>query len=149
MLLDNYKFTINLYLTDVIKDVERRVCTIISTSLPSLTASSERIITKGTQNVILYCVCRINNTDNVTVGPAFWFFDGALVTLTENDGSGNPYLRDNVPSPLIIPSFDYPRDGNYSCGPTTIFDVVSTQGDTITLTLDLPGIYVYLCYLFL
>ena len=120
--------------------MEERVCTIISASL---TASSERIITKGTQNVILYCVCQI---DNVAVGPTFWFFDGALVT--QNDGSGNPYLRDNVPSPLIIPSFDYPHDGNYSCGPTPTFDDVSTQGDTITLTLDLPGTYVcVICYL--
>ena len=139
------KLSINLYLTDVAKeDVDRRVCTIISTSLPSLTASSERIITRGTQNVILYCVCEI---DNVVVGPTFWFFDGALVTLTENDGSGNPYLRDNVPSPLIIPSFDYPHGGNYSCGPTNIFDVVSTQRDTITLTLDLPGTYIRTCML--
>ena len=87
--------------------------------------------------MILYCVCMI---DNVAVGPAFWFFNGALVTLTQNDRSGNPYLRDNVPSPLIIPSFDYPNDGNYSCGPTAVFDDVSTQGDTIALTLGM-----YLC----
>ena len=85
---------------------------------------------------------------SVATGPTFWFFNGALLTLKQSDGNGNPYSRNSVPSPLIIPSFDYPRDGNYSCGPTTIFDVVSTQGDTITLTLDLPGTYVcVICYL--
>ena len=86
--------------------------------------------------MILYCVCMIQN---VTTGPTFWFFNGALLTLKQSDGNGNPYSRNNVPSPLIIPSFVTPHEGNYSCGPTTKFNDVLSQGDTITLAL--PGMF--------
>ena len=68
-------------------------------------------IPSGTQNVILYCICTRNN---VAVGPTTWFIDGTTVTRTTADGSDNPYYRDNVPSPLIIPTFT--SAGTYGCG---------------------------------
>ena len=96
------------------------------------------VIANGTQNVILYCICmRINSM--VTVGRTFWFFNGNPITLTGDDGSGNPYSRNNVPSTLIIPSFVAPHDGNYSCNHGDMFIQVATLGDTITLTL--PGMH--------
>ena len=113
-------------------------CSIVSTNLPTVTAAS-RVIANGTQNVILYCVCmRVNSI--VTVGQTFWFFNGTQITLTEDNGSGNPYSRNNVPSTLTIPSFVAPHDGNYSCGHIDTFSDVATLGDTITLTL--PGMHV-------
>ena len=114
-------------------------CSIVSTNLPNVTAAGG-VITNGTQNVILYCICmRVNST--VTVGRTFWFFNGTPITRTQNDGSGNPYSRDNVPSTLTIPSFVTPHDGNYSCAHSNNFSVVATLGDTITLTLTLPGMH--------
>ena len=112
----------------------QRTCTIISTSLPIVTTPSG-VIASGTQNVILYCICM---EDNVTVGPTEWLFNGTAVTLTEDDGSGNPYARNNVPGPLIIPSFVTGTIGTYRCRSATAS--VSSLGDTITLTL--PGMYV-------
>ena len=100
------------------------------------------VIASGTQNVILYCICM---EDNVAVSPTYWFIDGTAVTLTEDDGSGNPYFRDNVPSPLIIPSFVTPHNGMYGCGSGTNFNTVSSNGDTITLDV-LPGTYI--CIMF-
>ena len=69
-------------------------------------------IPSGTQNVILYCICRRNNA---AVGPATWFIDGVRVTRTTANGD-NPYYRDHVPSPLIIPLFIVTRAGTYGCG---------------------------------
>ena len=110
-------------------------CNITSTNLPTVTAAGG-VIANGTQNVILYCICmRIDN--NITVGRTTWFFNGVQITLTQDDGSSNPYSRDNVPSTLTIPSFVSPHDGNYSCGPANYFSSVSSRGDKITLTL--PG----------
>ena len=97
------------------------------------------VIANGTQNVILYCICMRNNS-NVTVGLTRWFFNGVRINLTQDDGGGNPYFRNNVPSPLIIPSFVTPHDGNYSCTHNDNFNEVATLGDTITLTL--PGMHV-------
>ena len=105
-------------------------CNIISTNLPTVTAAGG-VIPSGTQNVILYCIC---TNDNVAVGPTIWFFNGTQVPRTTADGSGNPYYRNNVPSPLIIPS---PHNGTYSCGPSTNFDEVSSNGDSITLELGM------------
>ena len=99
-------------------------------------AAAGGVIPRGTQNVILYCICTINNT---AVGSTWWFFNGVSVNLTEDDGSGNPYFRDNVPSVLIIPSFVTPHNGTYSCGPGNNFNAVSSYGDTITL--ELPGMH--------
>ena len=113
-------------------------CSIVSTNLPNLTAGGG-VIANGTQNVILYCICvRVNSF--VTVALTTWFFNGAQITLNQDDGSGNPYSRNNVPSTLIIPSFVTPHDGNYSCAPNNNFNKVATLGDTITLTL--PGMHV-------
>ena len=70
-------------------------------------------IPSGTQNVILYCICRRNNA---AVGPTTWFINDTAVTLTANNGRGNPYYRNNVPSSLIIPSFTPTLVGTYGCG---------------------------------
>jgi len=124
-----------LYVADPNGDVN---CSIVSTNLPTVTAAGG-VIANGTQNVILYCICmRVNSI--VTVGQTFWFFNGTRITLTQNDGSGNPYSRDNVPSTLIIPFFVAPHDGSYSCTHRIFFRDVATLGDTITLTL--PGMHV-------
>ena len=126
----------SLYVADPAGDVN---CSIVSTNLPTVTTAGG-VIANGTQNVILYCICmRVDS--NVTVGQTFWFFNGAQITLTQDNGSGNPYSRDMVPSTLTIPSFVTPHDGNYSCTHHNNFNDVATLGDTITLTL--PGIYTY------
>ena len=106
----------------------QRSCTIF-TSLPTLTAPGG-VIANGTQNVTLYCICV---EDNIAVGPTTWFFNGAEVTLTQDDGNSNPYSRNNVPSPLIIPSFISGNDGNYSC--ETQGNFISSPNNTIILTL--------------
>ena len=124
-----------MYIADPEGDIN---CSIVSTNLPTVTAGGG-VIANGTQNVILYCVCmRVNST--VTVGRTRWFFNGVRINLTQDDGSGDPYLMDNVPSTLTIPSFVTPHDGNYSCSHIIDSSVVATLGDTITLTL--PGMHV-------
>ena len=119
-------------------------CNITSTNLPTVTAAGG-VIANGTQNVILYCICmRIDS--NIVVGGTGWFFNGVLITLTQDDGSGNPYSRDNVPSTLTIPSFVSPHDGNYSCGPAGYhFSSASMLGDDITLTLASKYVYTNIC----
>ena len=67
----------------------------------------------GTQNVILYCICRRSGT-NVAAGPTYWFINGTRVTDTTASGN-NPYSRNNVPAPLIIPSFTSTSAGTYGC----------------------------------
>ena len=109
-----------------------RSCNIISTSLPTVTTPGG-VITDGTQNVILYCICAI---DNVAVGPTRWYFNGTQVTLTEDGGNGSLYLRDNVPSPLIIPSFVTGNSGTYRC--ESDGTISPTSDDMITLL----GMYV-------
>ena len=68
-------------------------------------------IFNGTQNVILYCICRRNN---VAVGPTYWFINDTRVTRTTADGD-NPYSRNNMPAPLIISSFTSTSAGTYGC----------------------------------
>ena len=119
-----------------------RLCDIYS---PSFTTSVGVLyISNGTQNVILYCICRRNN---VAVGPTTWFIDGTAVTRTTASGD-NPYYRNNVPSPLIIPLFTATRAGTYGCG--------SYHPTVPSVTIDLaiiPGmicIYIYMyTYLYL
>ena len=124
-----------LYVGDPMGNVN---CSIVSTNVPTVTAAGG-VIANGTQNVILYCICmRVNSI--VTVGQTFWFFNGVRITLTQDNGSGNPYARNNVPSTLTIPSFVTLHDGIYSCAHNNDFSVVATLGDTITLTL--PGMHV-------
>ena len=103
-----------------------RVCTIYS---PNVTTNGAFMdIPSGTQNVILYCICRRDN--DVAVGPTTWFIDGTAVTAT---ASGvNPYFRNNVPSPLIIPSFTATHSGRYGC---------ASEANTPSVTIDL-GTYV-------
>ena len=84
-------------------------------------------IPSGTQNVTLYCKC--TRDTNVTVGPATWYINGTQVTRTQASGN-NPYSRDNVPAPLIIPSFTADRVGRYSC------DSFGDGRVTIDLTLS-------------
>ena len=86
-----------------------RICSIYS---PSLTTDGGMIdIPSGTQNVILYCICR---RGNVAIGPATWFINNTEVTRTTVSGD-NPYSRDNVPAPLIIPYFTADHVGTYGC----------------------------------
>ena len=101
-----------------------RICNIYS---PSLTTDGGVMsISNGTQNVILYCICR---RGNAAVGPIMWFINGNEVTRTT--ASGNyPYLRDNVPAPLIIPSFTAIYVGTYGCG-----SLVNVPSVTIHLAL--------------
>ena len=84
-------------------------------------------IPNGTQNVILYCICRRNT---VAVGPTTWFINGIAVTRTTADGSGNPYYRNNVPSPLIIPTFTAALSGIYGCA-----GIATTPSVTIDLAI--------------
>ena len=86
-------------------------------------------IPSGTQNVILYCIC---TRDDIAVGPATWSFGSTAVTTTVS--GNNPYRRDNVPAPLIIPSFNASHVGTYSC------DSLGGQpfGSVHTIDLALP-----------
>ena len=112
--------------TEPLSESLPRICDIYSPSLT--TTGGVMYIPNGTQSVTIYCICRIAN---VAVGPIYWYFNGTRITLTQYDGSGNPYTRDNVPSPLIIPSFNATHAGKYVCRSTfvvpntTIFLVVS------------------------
>ena len=108
-----------------------RTCRIYS---PSITTAGEMIdIPSGTQNVILYCICR---RDGVAAGPTVWSFnDTELMTQASGD---NPYYRNNVPAPLIIPSFTGTHAGTYHCiGYTTM----------VTINLAIPRMYDYNSYL--
>ena len=84
-------------------------------------------IPSGTQNVILYCICR---RGNAAVGPATWFINATEVALTTASGD-NPYYRKNVPTSLIIPSFTATRTGTYGCG-----SFLSVPSVTIDLALS-------------
>ena len=108
-----------------------RTCTIYS---PNVTTNGVIMdIPNGTQNVILYCICRRNN---VAVGPATWFINGTTVTRT-TASENNPYTRDNVPSPLIIPSFTATYAGTYGCQ-NNFF------ASRVTIDLILSGIVCYI-----
>ena len=85
----------------------------------------------GTQNVILYCICR---RTNVAVGPTTWYINGSEVTHTTVSGN-NPYSRDNVPAPLIIPSFSATHVGTYGCAGYT-------NPLSVTIDLAILGTYV-------
>ena len=100
-----------------------RACTIYS---PNSINSTMMDIPSGTQNVTLYCICRRNN---VAVGPTTWFSGNTAVATAASED--NPYYRNNVPSPLIIPLFNATRAGTYGCGSLT-----STPSVTIELALS-------------
>ena len=93
------------------------------------------VIANGTEDVILYCICML---DNVAVGPVLWFFNNTQVTATQFNGN-SPYYRNNVPGPLIIPLFVAGNNGTYRCGSDTT--IGSTSDNIITLTVS--GMYVY------
>ena len=95
-------------------------------------------IPNGTQNMILYCICRRNN---VAVGPTTWFIDGTAVTRTTASGD-NPYYRDNVPSPLIIPLFTANNVGTYGCGSDAPYPPTTPS---VTIDLAISGMYVAMC----
>ena len=88
-------------------------------------------IPSGTQNVILYCICR---RTNVAVGPTYWFINNTRVTRTTASGN-NPYSRNNVPAQLIIPSFTATHVGTYDCRSYT----------TTTIDLAISGSYILMC----
>jgi len=75
--------------------------------------------------------------DGVAVGPTRWFFNDTIVTATQVNGN-NPYYRDNVPSPFIIPLFVAGNVGTYRCESDI---TTSAPGDSITLTL--AGTYLH------
>jgi len=109
-------------------------CTIISTSLTTLTTDGGAIV-NGTENVIIYCLCMGNN---VAVAGARWFFPNGIQICTETHsttGPNDPYFRNNVPSVLVIRKFIPPYNGTYRCGPSSSFSNAFTQGDAINLTL--------------
>ena len=114
--------------------IPQRICNIYSPSLT--TDGGVMYIPSGTQNVILYCICRINN---VAVYPARWLINGTRVTRTKANGSSDPYYRNNpwlVVVPLIIPSFTANHVGTYGCGSAKI---------TIDLAIILSGSYIAIC----
>ena len=86
-------------------------------------------IPSGTQNVILYCICRRNN---VAVGPTTWFINGTAASTTAS--GNNPYTRNNVPSPLIIPLFTATHSAIYGCE--------SNNSPRVTIDLAISG----MCY---
>ena len=86
-----------------------RICNIYSPSLTS--PDGVMYVPIGAQNVILYCICKI---ESIAVGPTRWFFNGQLITATQANGN-NTYYRNNVPSPVIIPYFDSSHVGIYGC----------------------------------
>ena len=114
----------------------QRTCNIISTSLPTVTTPSG-VIANGTEDVILYCIC-LTNDDDIAVGPTRWFIDNTEVTDDLPNGN-NPYFRNNVPSPLIIPMFGASNVGTYRCGSDNT--IAAPDDDRITLTLAC----MYLC----
>ena len=121
------------YLTFTGPTETQRICNIYS---PSLTTNGGMMsIASGTQNVILYCICR---RGNVAVGPGTWMINSSTVTRTTDDGSGNPYSRDGVPAPLIIPSFTADRVGTYVC---TSIGMVTIS--SVTINLGQPGMCNY------
>lgn len=117
-----------------------RNCTIISTSLTNLTTDGGEVI-DGARNVIIYCVCMMNN---ITTGGARWFFpNGTRIRIQSPQKPGSPYYINNIPTPLIFPSFVYPYAGTYGCGFTKYFKTVALHGDTIDLTLSGMNIIIY------
>ena len=101
---------------------DTRNCTIYSSTGGS--------ISSGATDVILYCICRIGD---IAVGPATWF-NGNDMVGTSNDGSDNPYTRNNVPSPLIFTSFTSNEAGTYRCR--------SNESPAATIVLSVLGMYV-------
>ena len=120
-----------------------RVCNIYS---PNVTTNGALMdIPSGTQNVILYCICR---RTNVAVGPTTWYINGVQVTRTQASGD-NPYYRNNVPSPLIIPTFTATHAGTYGCGGLIVRDGVATVPTipNVIIHLDISGIAIIIvCY---
>ena len=115
----------------------QRTCNIISTSLPTLTTPSG-VIADGTEDVILYCICLTN--DDIAVGPTRWFINSSSTPIPDTSPNGNnPYFRNNVPSPLIIPMFGASNVGTYRCGSDNT--IAAPDDDRITLTLAC----MYLC----
>ena len=112
----------------------QRTCSIVSTSLPTLTTPSG-VIADGAENVILYCICLLNNI-NVAAGPTMWFINGTAITDTLPNGN-NPYYRNNVPSPLIIPLFGASNVGTYRCQS----EATTPTPDDDRITLMLPCMY--------
>ena len=108
---------------------QTRICVINSTNVVTL-IGGRGVIANGTQNVIVYCICSENN--EAAVGPTVWYFNGNQITLTEDDGSGNPYYRVFVvPGSLIFPTFTATHVGTYICAN----DGLEQMNGTVFLTL--------------
>ena len=58
----------------------------------------------------------MRDSDIISVGPTIWSRDnGQLIRAETDETNSNPYYRNNVPSPLIIPSFAATHAGTYRC----------------------------------
>ena len=80
------------------------------------------------------------------MGPTIWFIDGTVVTTTAS--GDNPYYRNNVPSPLIIPSFTDTHAGTYGCGSTIFVNSIPTNPTTPSVTIDLAILSMYVCVIY-
>ena len=82
------------------------------------------------------------------MGPTTWFINGTVITRTMASGD-NPYYRDNVPSPLIIPSFTATYAGTMSYGCASLFVrngiVFDPTTPSVTIDLAILGICVINC----
>ena len=99
-------------------------CTITSINIPGLNDLGGSILI-GTENVIIYCICR---RGNVAVGSTIWSRDGTAVSTA----NANPYHRNTVPAPLIFTSFTAAHAGTYQCAYQN--GDQNDTADTITLT---------------
>ena len=112
----------------------KRFCDIYSLSLTI--SGGALYIANNAKNVILYCICL---RPNVAVGPTYWFINNTAVTTTVS--GNNPYYRENVPSPLIIPSFTATHAGTYGCGGYPI-------EPKVTINLTISGIIIVILSLY-
>ena len=112
----------------------QRICNIYSPNVT--TDGGVMYIASGTQNVILYCICRRNNA---AVGPSRWFINGSELTRTTASGN-DPYLRNSIPAPIIFPSFTATHVGTYRCTSDTSNNMMV---DTATINLAVLGMYNY------
>jgi len=109
-------------------------CSIISTSLTTLSTAGG-VITNGTQNVVIYCLCM---RGHVVVPGARWFFPNySQVRVPTFRGyiSGSPYYFNVIPTPLIIPTFVHPYNGTYKCILGSGIFHNEQYGDNISLTI--------------
>ena len=127
-----YVFTICVLISTA-PGVATHICNIYS---PSLTSNGGVMyIPNGAQNVIIYCICTMeNNNEEFAVGPTRWYRNDQELPIAVS--TSNPYYRNNVPAPLIIPRFTGTHIGSYVC--------MSIGDMTDTINLGSSGTY-FIC----